>query len=330
MGPSAGSRWVVALLLCAVPAACAAPKPEKPVEEYYPDYRPIGELAGNVSCVGSDSMNNMVALWSEGFRKHYPGVFVSAEGKGAATAIPAMIRGTAQIGTMSREPKPIEQDKFEKEFGYRATVLRVALSALAIYVHKDNPLDEITLEQIDAIFSTSRKRGYKEDIATWGQLGLKGEWADRPINRYGRNSASGMYGFMKDVALLGGDFKDTTKEWPGSATVVLAITDDRDSIGYSGIGYGTSDVKRLKIAEKSGGTFVAAEAENVRNNSYPLRRFLFVVINKAPGRPVSPIIREFCTYILSKPGQACVAMDGHIPLTVGTVHEQLKKLGIEK
>jgi len=310
--------------------ACAARGPAETPGKDLPDYRPVPELAGEINCVGSDSLNNMVALWSEGFRKHYADVIVSSEGKGGATAIPALIQGFAQIGTMSREPKPAEQDGFVKKFGHEPTVLRVAQSAIAIYVRNDNPLDEITLEQIDAIYSTGRKRGGDEDLSTWGQLGLKGEWADRPINKYGRNSASGMYTFMKDVALKGGNFKETIKEMPGSASVVLAVSEDRDAIGYSGIGYATSGVKKLKLSEKAGQPFVTAGAENVYNESYPLRRFLFVVINKSPREPPSPLVREFCTYILSKPGQACVEKDGYFPLTAAIAKEQLKKLGIEK
>ena len=314
-------KYVLALLVLAAPMVS---RQESIIAELKP-YQKVDGVSGNISSVGSDTMNNMMALWSEGFRKVYPNVNVQIEGKGTSTAFPALIAGTAQLGPMSREPKPTEQDKFESAFGYKATILRTSLDALAVYVNKDNPLNEITLDQIDAIFSKGRKRRYKEDIKTWGQLGLKGDWANRPISMYGRNSASGTYGFFKEVSLGGGDYKDTVKEMSGSASVVVAVTDDRYGIGYSGIGYATSGVKKLKIAEKAGAPFIAADAENVYNDTYPLRRFLFVAINKAPNKPLSPLVREFCNYMFSQEGQKVVDKDGYFPVPTAVVSQELAK-----
>jgi len=314
-------KFVLTLLVLAAPVA---PRQETIIAELKP-YQKVDGISGNLSSVGSDTMNNMMTLWAEGFRKMYPNVVVQIEGKGTSTAFPALIEGTAQLGPMSRDPKPTEQDKFEGAFGYKATILRTSLDALAVYVSKDNPLEQITLEQIDAIFSKGRKRGNKEDIKTWGQLGLKGDWANRPISTYGRNSASGTYGFFKEVSLKGGDYKDTVKEMPGSASVVQAVTEDRYGIGYSGIGYATSGVKKLKIAEKAGAAFVAAEAENVYNDTYPLRRFLYVAINKAPNRPLSPLLLEFCKYMFSQEGQQVVDKDGYFPVPSAVVEQELKK-----
>jgi phosphate transport system substrate-binding protein len=268
----------------------------------------------------------MMAGWMEGFRKVYPNVNPQSTGKGSSAAFPALIAGTVQLGPMSRDPKSTEQDKFEGAFGYKATVLRTSLDALALYVNKDNPLEQITLEQLDAVYSKGRKRGHREDIKTWGQLGLKGDWANRPISAYGRNSTSGTYGFIKDQALKGGDYKDTVKEMPGSASVVQAVTEDRYGIGYSGIGYDTSGVKKLKLAEKAGAPFIAAEAENVYNDTYPLRRFLFVVINKAPGKALSPLVNQFCLFMLSKEGQQVVEKDGYFPIPSSVVEQELAKL----
>ena len=314
-------KFILALLVVAAPLA---PRQEAILADLKP-YQKVDGVSGNLSSVGSDTMNNMMALWAEGFRKLYPNVNVQIEGKGTSTAFPALIEGTSQLGPMSREPKPSEQDKFEAAFGYKATILRTSLDALAVFVNKDNPLDEITLEQVDAIFSKGRKRGYKEEIKTWGQLGLKGDWANRPISTYGRNSASGTYGFFKEVSLKGGDYKDTVKEMPGSATVVQSVTGDRFGIGYSGIGYSTSGVKMLKIAEKAGAKFVAAEADNVYNDTYPLRRFLYVAINKAPGKPLSPLLREFCLYVFSKEGQQVVDKDGYFPVPQAVIDMEIKK-----
>ncbi|HZN63107.1 MAG TPA: phosphate ABC transporter substrate-binding protein [Planctomycetota bacterium] len=314
-------KYILALLVLAAPLA---PRQESIIADLK-SYQKVDGVAGNLSSEGSDTMNNMMAGWMEGFRKIYPNVNPQATGKGSSAAFPALIEGAAQVGAMSRDPKPTEQDKFERAYGYKATVLRSALDALAMYVNKDNPLEEITLEQLDAILSKGRKRGYKEDIKTWGQLGLKGDWANRPISMYGRNAASGTYGFVKDGVLKGGDYKDTVKEMAGSASVVQAVTEDRYSVGYSGIGYATSGVKKLKLAEKAGKPFIAAEAENVYNETYPLRRFLFVIINKPPNQPLSPLLREFCTFIFSKEGQQVVDKDGYFPVPSAVVNQELAK-----
>ena len=319
-------KVVLALVAAAAPLALFATPQEAVLADLKSYQKGDAAVSGSLSSEGSDTMNNMMAGWMEGFRKIYPNVNPQATGKGSSAAFPALIEGTVQLGPMSREPKASEQDKFESAFGYKATVLRSSLDALAIYVNKDNPLEQITLEQLDAILSKGRKRGYKEDIRTWGQLGLKGDWADRPISAYGRNAASGTYGFIKDLALKGGDYKDTVKEMPGSATVVQAVTKDRYGIGYSGIGYSTSGVKKLKVAEKAGSPFVAAEADNVYNDTYPLRRFLYVVVNRAPGKPLSPLVREFCLYMLSKEGQQVVDKDGYFPIPSAVAEQEIAKI----
>src|SRR5262245_55627375 len=315
-------KYILALLVLAAPLA---PRQESIIADLK-SYQKVDGVAGNLSSEGSDTMNNMMALWAEGFRKVYPNVNIQIQGKGSSTAFPALIEGTAQLGPMSREPKSTEQDKLERSYGYKATILRTSLDALAVYVHKDNPLEEIALEQIDAVFSKGRKRGYKEDVKTWGQLGLKGDWANRPISMYGRNSASGTYGFFKEVSLKGGDYKDTVKEQPGSASVVQGVTEDRYGIGYSGIGYATSGVKKLKISEKAGTPFIAAEGGNVYNDTYPLRRFLYVAINKAPNQPLSPLVREFCLFIFSKEGQQVVDKDGYFPVPSAVVDQEMAKI----
>jgi phosphate transport system substrate-binding protein len=317
-----------ALALLAVAAPLAPRQDEEKLKEFIkdlPSYSKVDGVSGNLNSMGSDTMNNMMTQWAEGFRRIYPNVNIGIEGKGSNTAPTALQEGTAQLGPMSREAKSSEQDKFEGAHGYKMTQLRPALDALAVYVNKDNPLNEITLEQVDAIYSKGRKKGYKEDLQTWGQLGLAGDWANRPISTYGRNSASGTYGFFKEVALGNGDYKDTVKEQPGSAAVVVSVTDDRYGIGYSGIGYSTSGVKKLRIAEKKGKPYIAAEAENVYNDTYPLRRFLFVYINKPPGKPLSPLLKEFCTYMMSKEGQEVVIKDGYFPVPPAVAAKEVAK-----
>lgn len=295
------------------------------VDASIPAYSKTSGVSGNVSSVGSDTLNNLMTLWAEGFQKQYPSVRIQIEGKGSSTAPPALISGTAQLGPMSRTMKASEIDEFEKKYGYKPTAIRVAVDALAVYVHKDNPLQQLTLQQVDAIFSKGRACGGKP-VNTWGQAGLNGALSSRPISLYGRNSASGTYGFFKEHALCKGDFKDTVKEQPGSASVVQGVTEDQSAIGYSGIGYRTSGVKPLKLAAKAGAPFYSVEPTDVYSGNYPLSRFLYVYINKAPNKPLDPLVREYVKYILSQEGQQVVVKDGYLPLNTKAVQDELAKL----
>jgi len=296
------------------------------VDSGLPSYQKVSGVSGSLSSIGSDTMNNMMTFWAEAFRKMYPNVKIQVEGKGSTTAVPALINGTAQFGPMSREMRGAEIDQFEAKYGYKPTQLRTSYDALAVYVNKDNPIEKLTLAQIEAVFSKTRRRGYKEDVKTWGQLGLTGDWASRPISLYGRNAASGTYGFFKEFALKNGDYKTTVKEQPGSASVVQGITADRFGIGYSGIGYKTSGVKAVPLAELPTGTFSNGSYEDVKAGKYPLLRFLFIYINKAPGKPLDPLVAEFVKLILSKEGQQEVVKDGYMPLTAAQVQAELAKI----
>jgi phosphate transport system substrate-binding protein len=289
-------------------------------------YQKVSGISGSLSSVGSDSMNNMMTLWAESFRKSYPNVKVQVEGKGSSTAPPALIAGTAQFGPMSRQMRATEIDQFEQKYGYKPTELRTSYDALAVYVHKDNPIKEMTLAQVEAVFGKSRKRGYKEDIKTWGQLGLTGDWANRPISLYGRNSASGTYGFFKEHTLKNGDYKDTVKEQPGSASVVQGVTEDRYGIGYSGTGYRTSGVRSVPLAETQKGPYSDGSYEDVLSGKYPLWRFLYIYANKAPGKAMDPLQAEFVKFMYSKEGQEVVVKDGYMPLSAEIAKKELAKL----
>jgi phosphate transport system substrate-binding protein len=289
-------------------------------------YRAVPGVSGNISSVGSDTLNNLMTLWAEQFKKFYPNVKIQIEGKGSSTAPPALISGTAQFGPMSRPMKGSEIDAFEKKFGYKPTALRTSVDALGVFVNKDNPVKCLTLTQVDAAFSKSRRRGYREDVKTWGQLGLAGEWVNKPISLYGRNSASGTYGFFKEHALKNGDFKDEVKEQPGSASVVQGVTVDRFAIGYSGIGYATAGVRAVPLAEKDGARCYEADPDNAYAGAYPLARFLYVYVNKAPGKPLDPLTREFVKLILSKEGQEAVIKDGYFPIPASIAREELDKI----
>ena len=296
------------------------------VDPNIPQYKKTSGISGSVNSIGSDTMNNLMTLWAEAFAKYYPNVKVQIEGKGSSTAPPALIAGTAQFGPMSRKMKKEEVDKFEKKFGYKPTSIRTSIDALAVYVNKDNPVKGLSLQQVDAIFSKIRRGGYPENITTWGQLGLTGEWANKPISLYGRNSASGTYGYFKKHALFKGDYKDTVKEQPGSASVVQGVTEDRYGIGYSGIGYITSGVRAVPLAGKKDKTVHAPDMKNVISGKYPLARFLYLYINKAPNQPPDPLVREFLKFVLSKEGQEIVIKDGYMPLPAKVVHEERQKL----
>jgi len=289
-------------------------------------YKAVSGVSGNLSSVGSDTLNNLMTLWAESFSKFYPNIKIQIEGKGSSTAPPALIAGTAQLGPMSRPMRGTEIDQFEKKFGYKPTPVRTAVDALAVFVNKDNPIKCLTMEQVDAIYSKSRRFGYKEDVKPWGQLGLTGDWADRPISLYGRNSASGTYGFFKEHALKNGDYKDEVKEQPGSASVVQGVTVDRYGIGYSGIGYATAGVRAVPLAEQDGAACITATAENAYAGTYPLARFLYVYINKPPGKALDPLTQEFVKFIVSKEGQEVVVKDGYFPIPASIAKEELAKL----
>ena len=290
-------------------------------------YQKASGISGSASSIGSDTMNNLMALWLEGFRRHYPNVRIQIEGKGSSTAPPALIEGTAQFGPMSRAMKSTEKDKFEERFGYPPTPLRTSLDALAVFVNKDNPLEGLTLPQVDAVFSKTRRGGHGEQIARWGQLGLGGEWATARISLYGRNSASGTYGFFKSVALFKGDYLDEVKEQPGSASVVQGVTEDRYGVGYSGIGYRTSGVRVVPLAEAEEMPFEDASLANVLDGSYPLGRFLYLYVNKTPGEPLDPLVREFARFVFSREGQEIVIKDGYMPVPFEVVVAELAMLG---
>lgn len=299
------------------------------VDPDLPAYKPVQGISGTLKSIGSDTMNNEMTLWAEGFQRFYPNVKIEIEGKGSSTAPPALVSGTAQFGPMSRPMKDEEIAAFEGRYGYKPVGLATSIDMLAIYVNKDNPVQGLTLPQIDAIFSKTRKGGFPRDITSWGDVGLTGAWARRPISLYGRNSASGTYGYLKEHALFKGDYKDSVKEQPGSSSVVQACASDRYAIGYSGIGYKTADVRAVPLTAEEGEPLVEATPENAYTGEYPLARFLFAYTNYKPGSQLDPLRREFIKYIFSKQGQQDVVKDGYYPVPAAIAQEQLKSVGIE-
>jgi phosphate transport system substrate-binding protein len=317
------SVWALAALL---PLPLAASENSTGTIELDPnltDYKVVTGISGNLNSVGSDTLNNLMTFWAEGFAKLYPNVRIQIEGKGSSTAPPALIAGTSQLGPMSRKMKVEEIDAFETKYGYKPRMIAVALDALAVYVHKDNPIEALTMQQLDSIFSMTRKRGGK-DFGTWGDIGLTGEWKNRPISLFGRNSASGTYGYFKEVVLDNGDYKFSVKEQPGSASVVQGIENDLGGIGYSGIGYKTSGVNALPVSFRYGP--ITPTQLNANTFKYPITRYLYVYINKHPINGVDPLVREFVKFVVSKQGQELVVKDGYYPLGAKKETEMLELL----
>jgi len=297
------------------------------VDPALPSYQKTSGVSGNLSSVGSDSLANLMTLWAEEFKRSYPNVNIQIQAAGSSTAPPALTEGTANMGPMSRPMKDNEIQAFEEKYGYKPTAVPVAIDALAVFVHKDNPIKSLDIEQVDAIFSSTRLCGGEKDIKTWGDLGMTGEWAAKPIQLFGRNSVSGTYGYFKEEALCKGDFKSNVNEQPGSASaVVQSISSTLNAIGYSGIGYKTSSVRAVPLS-KGGEAFEASE-ENALAGKFPLARFFYVYVNKAPNKPLSPIDAEFLKLVLSKQGQDVVVKDGYIPLPKKVVDKTMQELGL--
>ncbi|MBL1142055.1 MAG: phosphate ABC transporter substrate-binding protein PstS family protein [Proteobacteria bacterium] len=299
---------------------------EDKVDAGIPDYAKASGVSGNISSVGSDTLANLMTFWAEEFKRLYPNVNVQIQAAGSSTAPPALSEGTSNFGPMSRKMKDKEVQAFESKFGYKPTPIAVAIDALAVYVNKDNPIEGLSIPQVDAMFSATRKCGYANDITSWGQLGLTGDWASRPVQLYGRNSVSGTYGYFKKKALCKGDYKDSVNEQPGSASVVQGITKSLNGLGYSGIGYKTSGVKAVPLTKKEGGEYIAATPENASAGKYPLGRFLYVYVNKQPNKALPPLETEFMKMVLSKTGQLVVVKDGYIPLPAKVAEAELAKL----
>ncbi len=302
--------------------AVAEPK----VDSGLADYSRASGVSGNLSSVGSDTLANLMTLWAEEFKRNYPNVNIQIQAAGSSTAPPALTEGTSSLGPMSRKMKDKEVEAFERRYGYKPTPIRVAIDALAVFAHKDNPVKGITIPQVDAIFSSTRKCGYADDINNWGALGLEGAWKTRSIQLYGRNSVSGTYGYFKKKALCKGDYKNNVNEQPGSASVVQSVSASLNGIGYSGIGYRTSGVRAVPLAKAEGKPFIAATPDNAISGKYPLARFLYIYVNKHPNKPLPPLEREFLKMVLSKSGQMTVVKDGYIPLPAKVADKELTNL----
>ena len=309
-------RIVVLTLLCCWSALVAADAPE---------YARKPGVAGKITSVGSDTLANLMTLWSQEFKHLYPDVKFQIQASGSSTAPPALTEGTATIGPMSRELKPSEIQAFIRAHGYPPTVIQVALDAIAIFVERRNPLPGLTLSEVDAIFSATRFCGGEESISHWSQLGVDNYGQGAPIRLFSRNSVSGTYGLFKIMALCDGDFTKTVNEQPGSASVVLSVASSKGGMGYAAYGYKTAGVRALPLGENAA-QFIPLNVETVREQQYPFTRFLYLVINKSPDEPLPTLVREFLTFVLSDTGQKLVARDGYFPIKETLLLRQRRQL----
>lgn len=301
------------------------------VDASLPTYKTTTGISGNLSSVGSDTLANLMTFWAEGFKRHYPNVNIQIQAAGSSTAPPALTQGTSNFGPMSRTMKDKEVEDFEKKYGYKPVAVPVAVDALAVFVNKDNPIKNkgLSMQMVDAIFSSTRKCGYEHEVKNWGDVGVTGALAGKDLQLFGRNSVSGTYGYFKEHALCKGDYKSNVNEQPGSAAVVQSVANSINGIGYSGIGYVTSGVRVVPL-KNAAGTFVAPTEASALSGEYPLARYLYIYVNKAPNKPLNPLEAEFFKMVLSKEGQNVVEKDGFIPLPAKEVTKALAKLGLSK
>lgn len=311
---------VTVLTVSATTALASQPDPSLPT------YQVSSGISGNLSSVGSDTLANLMTLWAKDFKRLYPVVNVQVQAAGSSAAPPALTESTANFGPMSRKMNNNELAAFERKHGYQPTGIPVAIDVLAVFVNKDNPIKGLTLAELDGIFSANRKCGADGDVQRWGDVGLGGFWQHRPVQLYGRNSASGTYGYFKHAALCKGDFKNSVNEQPGSASVVQSVSSSLNGIGYSGIGYQAASVRTVALAKTEGQPFVEATPANAVDGSYPLSRFLYIYVNKQPNKPLSPLEGEFVRLILSEQGQEAVVKNGYIPLPDKIVDQYLTRL----
>lgn len=292
------------------------------------DYQKVSGISGTISSAGSDTLATLMTLWSQEFQKIYPNINMQVQAAGSSTAPTALAEGTAQFGPMSRPMKAKEIESFERQYGYPPIELKVAIDAIGIFVHKDNPIKGLNFQQLDAIFSSTMQCGSHQPLQRWQQLGIKSDWARLGFQLFGRNSVSGTYGYFKQHALCGGDFKAEVNEQPGSASVVQSVASSINSIGYSGVGYQVSQARLLPLAFE-GDEYIAPTRENILTGQYPLSRYLYVYVNKNPLKPLDKNEAELLKFIFSKQGQSGVEKDGYVALSPQLAEFELQKVGLK-
>jgi phosphate transport system substrate-binding protein len=293
-------------------------------------YRAVQTVSGPLRSVGSDSMDRLMQLWEAEFKKTHAEIAIRHEGKGSGTAMPALMKGLCDLGPMSRPVTAEEVASFDQRFDHPPTQVRVAVDALAVLVHPSNPIAKtgLSFQQLDAIFSSTHKRG-SEDIVTWGQLGLTGQWADAPIAVYSRNKASGTYVFFREHVLNKGDYKTTNQELSGSEEVIKAVASDPFAIGFCSVGYVTPEVAAAPLSAAAGQSVIAPSRETAYSKQYPLARYFYLTVNYGPEQPLTPQVQEFIRFVLSRDGQTSVASEGLFPISATLAHEEMVKINLD-
>nr|WP_241664430.1 phosphate ABC transporter substrate-binding protein [Ningiella ruwaisensis] len=289
------------------------------------DYRAVPGVYGSITSIGSDTLANLMSLWAERFQTLYPHVKFQIQATGSATASQALTQGTASIGPMSRAMTASEIQRFTRRYGYPPTSLIVAIDAMAIYVEKNNPLQQLSIQEVDAIFSMTRFCGAPKTINKWSQLGVEKFSAEREIQVFGRNSASGTYDLFKNMALCDGDYDVRVNEMPSSSSVVQSVASSIGGIGYAALGHGNTEVKAVAVGGK-GDAFIAPTAESITQGQYPFTRYLYIVINKAPNEPLPTLERAFLNFILSDEGQQIVQQSNYYAVSGRLLDTQRKLL----
>lgn len=344
-----GLLGCLSLLGLAVGSLAEVPGPGagRPVaDSAIPSYVAKTGVSGAVVVAGSDTMQPIILKLAAAFRQLQPDVKIAVQGGGTDMALMQFLQNQAIIRRGDASPKPgmhqvsghiallaasrplTEQERkdFQSRYGYDVTEIPIAMDAIAIYVNRQNPVEGLTMEQVDAIFGKDRKRGLQEEIATWGQLGLKDEWAQQPIHLYGQDKKSGTRGFFLSHALQDGSFRSDVREESGPASEILAISRDVTAIGYAGVGFQASTVKILPLAERAGAAYVAPSTETTGNGTYPLARHLYLYAKKDPKAGLEPAIAEFLKFVNSREGQTMVVKAGAYPLPAHQVAKNLQAL----
>lgn len=311
-------------------------------------YQPEHKVSGTIRNWGNNYIPELMKDWEEGFQKYQPDVKFETHLPGTETGMAGVYGQIADLGFIGREVYSEEHNAFVGVFGYEPTVIEISSGSYAtphrtfslqVFVHNDTPLAKLTLTQLNRIFGCGCNEKGHGPIRSWGQLGLTGEWADKPIHVYGYNFDTGMAGYFKKVVLSSSskwnselkDFdngRDANGEVINAGVYVLrALAADPYGIAYANVMYGDANVKALPLARTESGPYIEPTKENVWRRAYPITRYTTVVLNRPPGKPVDPKIKEFLRYILSRDGMAAVVRDGaYLPLTEDLIQRELRKL----
>jgi len=312
----------------------------------FEQYQPAPGIGGRITIAGSDTMQPLMVKLAASFTAFQPKAKFGVEGTGSSQAIREFIlslslqrrgdkaRGKGTDGTSSTSllasSRPLTDQEikgFVSHHGYEPISIPIAMDAVAMYVHNDNPIGQLNLEQVDGMFSSTVKRAKGEHLSTWGQVGLKDYWSGQPIHLYGRNKTSGTREFFRHVALVDGELHEDVQEQPGSASEILAIAQDPFAIGYAGVGFHSSMVRIIPLASGATDPAILPNAETVSNGQYPLARPLYLYVNKNPDGKLDPVVGEFLKFVNSRQGQETVARANFYPLTGAQISKNLELLG---